>query len=226
MADDAEINVQEGTLNFLAQGGVYRFGVIQMRKDGRLPRYPVHHEYPKLLRLSEGVQEFDRETETCRNTIVKWVEKREVFRDIIVDTEEEEERVLAGGKTSVQIEADRQGLLQRCRSLGIPADAAWTAVRLRRELGDKLDAPDEAKPADKMAALESELAMLRRMSEMQAEIERLRASLQAPPQASDEDTAQLRSELAVLGVKVDGRWSAARLRDELDRATSPDRRVA
>jgi hypothetical protein len=225
MANEAEINVQEGTLNFLAQGGVFRFGVTQMRKDGRLPRFPVHHEYPKLLRLSDGVQEFDRETETCRNTTVKWVEKREVFRDILVDSEEEEERVLGGGKTSVQIEADRQGLLQRCRSLGIPADAAWTAVRLRRELGDKLDAPDDVKPADKMAALESELAMLRRMSEMQTEIDRLRVSLQ-PVQASDEDIAQLRNELATLGVKVDGRWSATRLRDELDRATSSHGRSA
>ena len=58
--------------------------------------------------------------------------------------------------------------------LGIKVDTAWSAVRLKRELGDKLDAPE---PADKMAALSAELANLRKMADMQAEIDALRAQL-------------------------------------------------
>ncbi len=66
-----------------------------------------------------------------------------------------------------------------------------------------------------MAKLEAELASLKKMAAMQAEIEALRAALAAPP------LDEMRSELTALGVKVDGRWSAARLREELERATSP-----
>jgi hypothetical protein len=222
MPDDAEIHVQQGTLNFLLQGGVYRIGLNQMRKDGRLPRHPVHLEYPKMLRISEGIQEFERETETCRNTTIRWTEKKEVFREIIVESEEEEERVLSGGKSSAQLEQDRQLLIQRCHNLSIPVDPNWSAVRLRRELGDKLDEPAEKDPVSKMAALENELAMLRKMADMQAEIERLRSSLQPAP-IEDEGVAELRAQLTALGVAVDGRWSLRRLQAELDRATSPGR---
>jgi hypothetical protein len=106
-------------------------------------------------------------------------------------------------------------LILRCRSLGLKVDPQWSAIRLRRELGDKLDAPE---PENKMAALEHELGQLRKMAEMQAEIDRLRSSMAKPV----EDTDDMRSQLTALGVKVDLRWGSARLREELEAATAPE----
>lgn len=39
-----------------------------------------------------------------------------------------------------------------------------------------------------------------------------------PPRATADDTAELRQQAADLGVKVDGRWSAERLREEIAKA--------
>jgi hypothetical protein len=222
---DSATIVEDATTTFLQGGGVFRLGIAQMKKDGRIPRFPVIKEYPKEIKISEGEQTFYRETETCKGTTIKWADTTEVFRTVIVYSEEEEERVLSGGQSSVQIEAARLALIQRCRNLSIPVDPNWSAVRLRRELGDKLDAPEETKPADRMGALQAELDTLRRMADMQAEIDALKARL-APKDDTDDEATAMRAELEALGVKVDGRWSNRRLRDELERATAPSGRAA
>lgn len=199
---------------FLYQGGIYARILAKMKEDGRIPRQYVFHEYPKVINIDNGTEEVSCSTETCKGREIHWTETRRVVESITVGSEEEEERVLAGGKTSAQIEVDRQDLFRRCAGAGIHADPSWSAVRLRRELGDKMDAPE---PVNNMARLEAELAALKKMAAMQAEIEALKAQLARPP----EDADAMRAELASLGVKADGRWSISRLREELDRATAP-----
>ncbi len=164
---------------FLMNGGGYELVLAQMREKGTMPDHYEYHEYPKALRISHGYEAVgrERETETCKGTTIRWTEQpREIFEDIIVNSEEEEERVLSGGKTSSQIEEERLGLISRCHTMGIPCDPSWSAVRLRRTLGDALDAPA---PGDNMAKLEAELAGLRKMQAMQAEIDALRAQMAA-----------------------------------------------
>ena len=200
---------------FLQQGGVLARALGKMKEEGRIDRDYVYREYPKMLRISQGIQDIPRSTEDVKGRTISWAERREVFEEIVVGSEEEEERVLSGGKTSSQIEEDRQGLLRRCVAAGIKADPSWSAVRLRRELGDKLDAPE---PADQMDALKEKLARLEEMAAMKAKITALEAQMAARP-ADDVDA--MRQELAALGIRTDGRWSAARLREELDRATAP-----
>jgi len=176
--------VADTTLDFLRRGGMYQLALSDMREDGRIPQFPVHHEYPKWLQLDPPV---------------------------MVHDEEEEERVLSGGKTSAQLEEEREGLLSRARNLGIKADPAWSIVRLRRELGEKMDAPPEAE--DRLGRLEAELAYERKIAAMEAEIAELKAR-----RGAGDDIDGLREELESRGIHVDGRWSAKRMRDELERA--------
>jgi hypothetical protein len=166
---------------FLMNGGGYELAMAQMRERGTMAESYVYHEYPKAIRVSQGMgAPTERETETCKGTTIRWTDPAvEMFETIIVHSEAEEERVLAGGKTSAQIEDERLGLINRCHSLSIPVDASWSVVRLRRELGDALDAPEQA---NDMARLEAELAGLHKMATMRAEIAALRAQLSEPPQ--------------------------------------------
>lgn len=175
----ATSHVQLAQSKFLMNGGGYELPLAQMRERGTMPESYVYHEYPKAIRVSHGFDNGrERETETCKGTTIKWTEQpAEIFETIIVHSEAEEERVLAGGKTSVQMEEERLGLINRCHSMSIPVDPGWSVVRLRRELGDALDAPA---PGDDMARLEAELAGLHKMAAMRAEIAALRAQLEAP----------------------------------------------
>jgi hypothetical protein len=201
---------------FLNMGGTYARVLAKKQKDGELQRDYVFREYPKMLRIQRGVEDVEWSTETIKGTTVSgWYRDVPIYEDIVVNSEEEEERVMAGGQTSAQVEEERQALIMRCRSFGLKVDPQWSAVRLRRELGDKLDAPE---PENRMAALENELATLQKMASMQAEIERLRAQMARPAGDEAED---LRQQLTALGVAVDGRWKLARLREELDAATAP-----
>lgn len=163
---------------YLMNGGGYELAMAQMRERGTMPEAGSHpfKEYPKAIRISLGMSDpVVCRTDTCKGTEIVWTDPpRELFETIIVSSEDEEERVLAGGKTSAQVEDERQGLINRCHSLSIPVDPGWSVVRLRRELGDALDAPA---PGDSMAKLEAELAGLRKMAAMQAEIDGLRAQL-------------------------------------------------
>lgn len=206
--------IQLGQQNFLMRGGTYELPLQMLRKAGILADGYEFHEYPKLLRVNPRTVTAPRIIDLCTGAKETVSETRTVYDEIIVNSEDEEERVLSGGKTTVQMEEERQGLLFRCRQNGIPADPTWSAVRLRRELGDALDAPP---PNDRMAQLEAELAYERKIAAMEEEITQLKARRLAPA----EDPEDLRNELAALGVKVDGHWSMARLREELDRATSP-----
>lgn len=171
--------VAEEQIKFLMSGGSYALAMHQMRDKGTMPQSYVYHEYPKAIRISHGMGEpIERETETCKGTTIRWVEKpTEMFETIIVHSEEEEERILAGGKTSAQIEDERLGLVNRCHSLSIPVDPSWSVVRLRRELGDALDAP----AGDEMGALKAQLAQLEEMAAMKAKIAALQAQIAGTP---------------------------------------------
>lgn len=164
---------------FLMNGGGYELAMAQMRDKGTMAESYVFHEYPKAIRISHGTEQIAGRTETCDRGVYKdWIETRERFEDIIVNSEDEEERVIAGGKTSVQLEEDRQGYINRCHNLSIPVDPSWSVVRLRRELGDALDAPE---PANEMVRLEAELAALHKMAAMRAEIAALKAQIAGEP---------------------------------------------
>lgn len=195
---------------FLNEGGVFAQPLAAKYDSGELSPDYVYNEYPKMLRISQGVQEIPGSTETIKGTVLTWTERREVFQEIVVNSEEEEDRVLSGGKTSDQIELDRQELIVRCRAQGVKVDPSWTSVRLRRELGETMDAA----PGDEMGALQEKLARLQAMADMKAKIAALEAQLSAPA----DDVDELRAELLTLGVRADGRWSATRLRAEIDQA--------
>jgi hypothetical protein len=167
---------------FLMNGGGYELALAKMRAAGTMPEFYIFHEYPKAIRISRGMGEpVERETETCKGTVIRWTEKAaEIFETFIVDSEEEEERILAGGMTSAQIEDERLGLINRCHSLSIPVDPGWSVVRLRRELGDALDAPP---PGDEMGALRAQLAQLEEMAAMKAKIAALQAQIAGGSQA-------------------------------------------
>lgn len=209
------IEVEESQSAFLMRGGSYALGLAYLRKEGTLPKGYVFHEYPKSIRLPRGEpRDVKRSTLTCDKQILTWVETVQDYDDFVANDEREEERILAGGKTNAQIEEERQRLLLRCKANNVLADPAWSAVRLRRELGDKMDAPE---PVDRLGALEAELTNLRKIAAMQAEIEALKSQIAKPA----EDIEDLRGQLAALGVKADGRWSLVRCREELERATAP-----
>lgn len=204
---------------FLSMGGCAQRALVAGMKAGYIQRSYEYKEYPRSLRISKGVQEIERTTETCRNQILKWTEKKEIFEDIVVANEQEEERILAGGLTSSQIEEQRQSLILRCQSKGITVDRAWSTVRLRRELGDVMgaDVDDMGNVNGEMAQLTEKLARLQAVKDARVRIAELEAELAQP----QDDAVSLRIELQALGVKTDGRWSTQRLREELDRATSP-----
>lgn len=214
-------DIQSAQETFLQQGGLYVHALRNKRKKEKigqndyLPPRAEYQDYPKMISLSQGVQKVKGFTLDIDKKRIDWEEEKEVFTEIQVYSEEDEERVLSGGKTSAALEDDRQGLIHRCRAQGIKVDLTWSMVRLRRELGDKLDAPEQP---NKMEALEAELAGLRKMAEMQAEIDRLKAQLAPAPV---EDMDKLRQELADLGVTPDKRWGGARLREEREKATAP-----
>jgi hypothetical protein len=210
---------------FLQSGGIYGRALAKMRESGAAEKEYVFREYPKMLRISRGFHDVEWSTETVGKREISGVLTKELFDEIVVQSEEEEERVLSGGKTSSQLEEERLNLITRCRNSGVKFDPSWSSVRLRRELGEKMDEPDAP---NRMSRLEGELAALRREADLRAEIDELRAKLTQPHQFSApisvpaDNADDLRAELASLGVVVDKRWGTQRLRDELDRATRPD----
>jgi len=209
---------------FLQRGGVLSRAIAKKIESGEMSRAYTFREYPKMLRISKGVHKIECSTEDVKGKTREWTEERELFDEIIVQTEEEEERVLSGGRTSTQIEQERLDLIGRCRNAGLKVDPTWSSVRLRRELGDAMDAP----PGDEEAQLQGELAKLRRMREMRAEIAALQAEIAepAPPEMASDEVEDLRVQLRGLGIKPDLRWGEPRLRAELDKATAPERAAA
>lgn len=185
----ADARITQSQNKFMLAGGIFEMPLAELREKGILPSEYLYQEYPKHVEVNG--------------------------QTVTVNSEDEEDRVLSGGKTSAQVEDERQVLILRARNAGLRVDPSWSVVRLRRELGEALD--EAPAPGDTVAKLEAELAGLKKMAAMQAEIEALRAQLSKPA----DDLDAMRAELTALGVRVDGRWSAARLREELERATEP-----
>lgn len=181
----ADSTVLASQLKFLRSGGPLELPLQRLRDAGLLP----------LEGLRQNGQEWQ-----------EYPKYLSIPGRPIVHSEEEEERVMSGGATSDQIEEQRQFLINKARGHGIHVDSNWTITRLKRELGEELDKAPVVE--DKMARLEAELAYERKIAAMEAEI----SELKARRGSSDDD---MRVELTALGVKVDGRWSTARLREEL-----------
>lgn len=170
---------------FLNMGGVYAQPLAAMRDTGAIAGEGEYEyqEYPKMLRISQGIQEVAWSTETIKGKTLEGTKTMEVFEEIIVHSEEEEDRVLAGGKTSSQIEDERQDLMARCRNSGMRVDPKWTVTRLKRELGESLN----AEPVNEMGVLEKKLADLQKMADMRAKIAALEAELAGAPSEHGED---------------------------------------
>ena len=157
-------------------------------------------------------------------TVTKpWTERRELCDDIQVQSEEEEERVLTGGKTAEQIETERRLMLEQARGRGLQVDPSWGLVKLQNLLGSApqaeaiaaLQRGNEEKAA-RIALLERNAELERRLAELEA---RLGGAPRAMPAGDDRDT--LRRQLQDLGIEPDMRWGLQRLRDELEAATAP-----
>lgn len=199
---------------FMQNGGVYA-GILQAKYDsGELvpPDKYVYREYPKMVRLSRGVARVQKSAEVIRAGRVdfrEWEEDVEQFEDVIVHSEEEEERVRNGGKSEAQIEEERMDLYAQCKARGLNVDPTWPLIRLQRELGT-------APSRETVDALQARVQQLETEASLRARIAELEAKLHQPQDDADE----LRAELAAHGVEVDGRWGVARLRAELDKVRS------
>lgn len=199
--------------DFMQKGGLYVHAMRAKIKSGELRKDYVYQDYPKNVRLNERVVEVEKSTEDIKGKTIKWTESQTVWDEITVYSEEEEERTLAGGKTSQALEDERQTLIRRCRDAAIKVDITWSAIRLKRELGDKLDAPE---PVDERDALMEKLARLKEIADLKAQIAAMEAGV-----APEDEAAGLRVQLEDLGVHVDLRWRIPRLREELEKATAP-----
>lgn len=224
-------SVSRAQVDFMRDGGILRMPLQKMYEDGVLSPDYVFREYPKAIRVPRGAPEKIEKSVTMVDGKVRtWTEIIQAYDEYTVASEAEEERILSGGKTNAQIEEEKEGLFQRCRAAGISADPGWSVVRLRRELGDALDAP----PGDELADLKAKLTRLEEIAAMKAKIAALEAQVSVPAASTSnplhavdfgDDPDELRGQLTALGVAVDRRWGHQRLRDELDRATAPGRGV-
>lgn len=204
------IEVQMAQRNFLRDGGVLQKAIMEKYKSGEWNADQPYHEYPKDVRINEREEEVEHVTEDIRGRVLRTTSVKKVWDTVTVHSAEEEDRVLSGGKPAAEIEQERQDLMQRCRNMGLRADPEWSIVRLKRELGEAMDAPE---PKDEMSELKAQLEKLQEMAAMKARIAELEAQL------ADDD---LPAQLAAAGVKVDRRWSRARMQEELDRVQASD----
>ena len=202
--------------SFMRRGGAYEATLAHMRARGEIDAEYVYREYPKDVRIHKGKREVKCQTRDVDKQLIEWTETRDIVDTITVHSEEEEDRVLNGGKTSAQIEEERQSLILQARDRGIKYDPSWSKLRLQRELGIPV-AKEETAAFDEVAELEAQVAKARRALALREELATLNAQLAAP----EDDIDGLRAQLRDLGVKVDGRWSPARLRQELEQATAP-----
>ncbi len=220
--------------DFLRRGGPMAAILDAKYESGELTRDTPYAEYPKMIRRSLGMKHFDHVTEVIEgNTkgIQRWSEDKEVFEEIIVTSEAEEEAVLAGGKGEAEIEQERQALLIEGRQRGISVDPTWGLVRLQRELGAAPTNETIEVMRAKIADLEEKAALRARIAELEAAMKKASVagafvatgSGHAPPEnvAALAEAEDIREQLRHLGVELDGRWGIARLRQELESATAP-----
>ncbi len=202
----------------------------QKRESGELPREYVYQEYPRMLHISKGVQRFDRQTEVIRGreiAVREWTEDIEVFEEVVVGSEAEEEAVLAGGRTEAQVEAERQELIVAARGRNIQVDPTWGLVRLQRELGAAPSSETIDALRTKVADLEEKAALRRRIADLEAQVAG-RGTSQPVESAFDmlDDPEDIRVHLIEMGVEVDRRWGLPRLRQELEQAQRAVRAVS
>ena len=224
--------MQAAQSQFMRSGGTYGMALAKLYADGVLDDSGAFHEYPKDIHILKGKKTVQCSTEDRRGKLIEWEEVRDDIETITVHSEEEEDRVLNGGKTAAQIEDDRQSHILQAKARGIKYDPTWSLLRLQKELGIPV-AAEQPGAFDEVAQLEEQVAKARRALELRAELAALNAQLAEPDAATREwasipnsiaehdDIEAMRLQLQDLGVKVDGRWSAVRLRQELDRATAP-----
>lgn len=215
--------MQDSQRAFLMQGGAFANALRKMRADGQIPTSYQYHEYPKEVRISRGTEKVNRSTMTADKEKVEWTEERKIEDVFIVYSEDEEERVLNGGKTAAQVEEDRLELIATAKARGLKFDPTWSAIRLRRELGIPDASANQTAAFDEVDELEKQVAKARRAIALRKELADLNAELaDAPAEAPATDDAEgLREQLRALGVKPDGRWSVAKLQQELEAATAP-----
>lgn len=201
---------------FMNNGGIYASILQQKYESGELvpPERYEHREYPKMIRISRGIERVTRSTLRIRGKEelpYEWEEDVEKFDEHIVNSEDEEERVLNGGKSDMQVEQERQDMIVALKQRGVSVDPSWTYLRLQREMGA---APSQAA----VDALQARVAQLETEAQLRARIAELEAQMRAP---APDEAEMLRGELRGLGVEPDGRWSLARLRSEVEKATAP-----
>lgn len=202
---------------FMRSGGVFVATLARMRSEGLIDDGYVYREYPKDIRIVRGKITVQCSTETNKGKTLEWEEIRDDVETITVNSEEEEDRVLNGGKTAAQIEGDRQGLILQAQQRQVKYDPSWSLLRLQRELGIKV-ADDAPAAFDEVAELRAQVAKAEEALALRRRLAELNAELAAP----EDDLTQMRDELGAAGVKVDMRWGAARLRQELERVTAPN----
>lgn len=201
---------------FMNNGGVYA-GILQAKYDsGELvpPERYEHQEYPKMIRRKLGKMVVTKTTMRIRGKEelpYEWDEEEEQFEDILVRSEAEEERVINGGKSEAQIEAERQDMIAECKRRGLHVDPSLTYLQLQRQLGT---APSLAE----VETLQARVQQLEQEAALRARIAELEAQLRQP----GDETETLRAQLRELGIEPDGRWGITRLRQELERATAPE----
>lgn len=164
--------------DFLRRGGPMAAILDAKYETGELSREYVHHEYPKMLRRSLGVKHFDHVTEMIvggNKTVREWTEDKEVFEEIIVNSEAEEEAVLAGGMSEGQIEEERQEMIVLAKQRGISVDPTWGLVRLQRELGAAPSSETIEVMRAKIADLEEKAMLRARIAELEAQVGRVDA---------------------------------------------------
>ena len=186
-------NILPEQLKWLRNGGFYELPMRMLREKGLLPMEGKtqsgkdYQEYPKMI--ANGV---------------------------IVNSAEEEERMISGGLSNEALEEERRALISRARKHGITVDDDWSTVRIKRELGIKMD---EAPAVEgRLAQLEAELAHLNKIKELEAQIAAMKAGNEVAPGLSD---SEMRAELIAAGVTVDGRWSSKKLREVFEHYTTP-----
>lgn len=202
--------------NFMANGGPLA-GVLEAKyQSGELQREYTYQEYPKYIRIPRGTQTVTRTTTAIRgkNEIdVQWEEEAPVYDEHWVNSEEEEEAVLSGGKSQLQLETERQQMISDLRSRGMQVDPTWTYVRLQREMGSM-------PPREAVEALQRKVEVLENEAKLRARIAELEAQLNEKPalasMAQVDETEALREELRQAGVAVDKRWSLATLRQQVE----------
>lgn len=206
--------------NYLRAGGPYQAHLAKLESEGVIGDY-VFREYPKWVRQHLGTKDVKCSSTTVDKEKIEWTETRPNVRETLVYSEEEEERVLMGGKTAIQIEQDRMGLLDLAKQRGVKYDPSWSLLRLKRELGEPTG--EEVPVAfDEVAQLRDQVAKLEEALALKARIAELKTQLAEDEADSVDDVDGLRKQLQALGVRVDGRWNTTRLQQELERATAPN----